>query len=89
MNNTLLNSLKVAGISIVVAVLGGIIQALSNFHPSDQITAFFMTVFGGAIIGLLNQAMHKMQGTTVVTSNTVLTTPEVITTQPLSSQKVD
>lgn len=72
--NTFLNSLKVAGISIAVAVLGGVIQALSNFHPTDQITAFFMTVIGGAVIAGLNALMHKLQDTTVVKKEEVLKT---------------
>lgn len=62
---TFLNSLKVAGISIAVALLGGLVQALSNFHPADQITAFIMTVLGGTVIGALNALMHKLQDTTV------------------------
>ena len=72
---TIKNSLKVAGISIAVAVLGGVIQALTNFHPTDQTTALIMTVVGGAVIGLLNSVMHKLQGTTVVPKVTVTTTP--------------
>lgn len=69
---TILNSLKVAGIAIAVAILGGIIQALTNFHPSDQITSFIMTAIGGTIIGLLNALMHKLQGTTVAPTSSII-----------------
>ncbi len=64
--NTFLNSLKVAGIAIAVAVIGGVVQGLTNFHPSDQVTSFIMTAVGGTVIGLLNALMHKLQDTTVV-----------------------
>lgn len=63
--NDFIHSLQVAGIAIVVAVLGGIIQALTNFHPTDQITAFIMTTLGGVMIGALNALLHKIQGTTI------------------------
>lgn len=72
--STFLNSLKVAGISILVAVLGGVVQALTNFHPSDQITAFFMTVVGGTVIAGLNALMHKLQDTTVAKKEDVVKT---------------
>lgn len=57
------NSIKVAGISILVAVLGGVIQALSNFHSNSMMANFFMSVFGAVIIGGLNAFMHQIQGT--------------------------
>jgi len=69
---TFLNSLKVAGISIVVAVLGGVAQALTNFHPNDQITAFIMTTIGGVVIGGINWLMHKLQDTTVAPKSDVV-----------------
>lgn len=72
--STFLNSLKVTGIAIAVAVLGGIAQALTNFHPTDQVTALIMTTFGGIVIGLINALMHKLQGTTVVPTSTITTT---------------
>lgn len=71
------NSIKVAGIAILVAVLGGIIQALSNFHSDNTMANFFMSVFGAVIIGGLNAFMHQIQGTTVVPKITITTQPEV------------
>lgn len=62
---TFLNSLKVAGISIAVALLGGLAQALSNFHPTDQLTNFIMSVVGSSAVAGLYALMHKLQGTTV------------------------
>lgn len=70
--NDFLHSLQVAGIAILVAVLGGIIQALTNFHPADQLTAFIMTTVGGFAIGGLNALMHKLQGTTVAPKSDVI-----------------
>lgn len=77
--STFLNSLKVAGIAIAVALIGGLIQALSNFHPTDQLTNFIMTVGGGAAIAALNALMHKLQGTTVAPVASV-NTPTTVTT---------
>lgn len=74
---TFLNSLKVAGISILVAILGGVIQALSNFHPTDVTTTTIMTVVGGVFIGLLNAWMHSLQGTTVAPTANVVTPTKV------------
>lgn len=68
------NSIKVAGIAILVAVLGGVIQALSNFHSSNVMANFFMSVFGGVIIGGLNAFMHQIQGTTIIPKSTLITT---------------
>jgi hypothetical protein len=65
------NSIKVAGIAILVAVLGGIIQALSNFHSTNGMANLFMSIFGGVIIGGLNAFMHQIQGTTVVPKTTI------------------
>lgn len=70
-----LNSLKVAGIAIAVAILGGVIQALTNFHPTDQVTAFIMTSVGGVIIGGATWLMHKLQGTTVAKKEDVTPKP--------------
>lgn len=64
------NSIKVAGISILVAVLGGVIQALANFHSTDHLANLFMSIFGAVIIGGLNAFMHQIQGTTVVPKST-------------------
>ncbi len=69
--NTFMNSLKVAGIAIAVAVLGGIAQALANFHPTDQVTSLIMTTLGGTFVGLINALMHKLQGTTVAPKDAV------------------
>lgn len=69
--NIFKNSIKVAGIAILVAVLGGIIQALANFHSNSMIANFFMSVFGATIIGGLNAFMHQIQGTTVVTKTSI------------------
>lgn len=60
-----LHSLQIAGIAVAVAVLGGVIQALTNFHPTDQITAFIMTTVGGIVIGALTALLHRLQGTTI------------------------
>jgi hypothetical protein len=79
MNSNIANSLKVAGISIAVAIIGGIIQALSNFHPADQYTALILTVFGGGVIGGLNHLMHILQGTTIAPVNTTVQTTTVTT----------
>ena len=69
------NSIKVAGIAILVPIIGGIIQAITNFHSGNMVANFFMTVFGGVIIGGLNAFMHKIQGTTIVPTNTVELSP--------------
>jgi hypothetical protein len=65
------NSIKVAGIAILVAVLGGVIQALANFHSNSALANFFMSVFGATIIGGLNAFMHQIQGTTIVNKSTM------------------
>lgn len=71
------HNLQLAGIAIGVAVLGGVIQALTNFHPTDQITSLIMTTVGGIVIGLLNALLHKLQGTTVTSVDNVVTPPKV------------
>lgn len=71
------HNLQLSGIAISVAVLGGVIQALTNFHPTDQITQLVMTTVGGIIIGLLNALLHKLQGTTVASVDNVVTPPKV------------
>jgi len=63
--NTFLHSIWLAVLAIVVAVLGGVIQALTNFHPTDQVTSLIMSSLGGIAIGGLNMLLHKLQGTTV------------------------
>lgn len=65
--NNITHSLWVAFIAIVVAIIGGVIQGLTNFHPTDQITSFIMSSIGGLAIGGLNMLLHKIQGTTVET----------------------
>lgn len=63
--STFLHSLWLALIAIGVAVLGGIIQGLTNFHPTDQVTSLIMSSIGGIVIGALNMLLHKLQGTTI------------------------
>ncbi len=72
--NTFLHSAWLAFIAIAVAVVGGIIQALTNFHPTDQVTSLIMSSLGGVVIGLLNMLLHKLQGTTIASVDTVTTT---------------
>lgn len=72
--NTFLHSLQLAGIAIAVAVVGGVIQGLTNFHPTDQVAAFIMSSVGGMFIGLLNVLLHKLQGTTVAAKEDVVKT---------------
>lgn len=71
--SSLLNALKIAGISIAVALLGGLVQALTNFHPTDQVTSFIMTVIGGSVIAGINELIHKLQGTVVAKASDVVT----------------
>ncbi len=59
------NGVKVFAISLAVALLGGLTQALTNFHPSDQVGAFIMSSIGAVAIAGINALIHKLQGTTV------------------------
>ncbi len=68
--NTLLHSVWLAVLAIAVAVLGGVIQGLTNFHPTDQVTSLIMSSIGGLVIGGLNMLLHKLQGTTITPTST-------------------
>lgn len=73
--NTVLHSLWLALIAIGVAVIGGIVEALTNFHPTDQIAQLLMTSVGGIVIGGLNVLLHKLQGTAVAPKSAIAPTP--------------
>ncbi len=59
------NGVKVFAISLAVALLGGLVQAITNFHPTDQIGAMLMSTVGAIVIAGINALIHKLQGTTV------------------------
>ncbi len=66
------NGVKVFAISLAVAVLGGLAQALGNFHPTDQIGAIVMSTIGAVAIAGINALIHKLQGTEVVKTTDVV-----------------
>ncbi len=69
------NGVKVFGIALSVQLLGGLIESISNFHPTDQIGAIIMTTIGAVVIAGLNALKHKLQGTTVAKVEDVVKTP--------------
>lgn len=71
--------LKTFAVSLTVLILGGVIQALGNFHPDPGIATTLWTAFGAAIIGGIVSLMNwvkNLNTTTVVTktADTMTTT---------------
>lgn len=56
-----LNGLKHTAITLAVLIVGGIISALGNFHPTDQVSVAVWGFGGSLVIGALTAVVHWLQ----------------------------
>lgn len=55
-------------IALAIVILGGVLQALSNFHPEPGLQTQIWSIAGAIVIGLITSAINWLKNRNTVTT---------------------